>query len=114
MACLTGWSRTRLRLERAAVFGTHVNRDYVSVMVVSRPATRSVPVPVLRLLRAGMTVMQEFGKLFAQAFVAFAAVADHDRVLEQLFLNRRRQLCPKVKRRGAQQGCKTVVLFGHA
>ena len=49
----------------------------------------SVPAGILRLLRARMAVMQEFGKLLAQVFVALAVVTDHDRVLEQLFLNRR-------------------------
>src|ERR1043165_108332 len=60
-----------------------------------------------------MAVMQEFGKLLAQAFVALAMVADDDRVLEQLFLNGLWQLCPKVKRRRAEQRSKTVVLFRH-
>src|ERR1044071_3839340 len=60
-----------------------------------------------------MAVMQEFGELFAQALVAFATVADHDRVLEQLFLDRRRKLCPKVQRCGAQQGSKTIIPSGH-
>jgi len=52
-----------------------------------------------------MAVMQEFGELFAQALVAFATVADHDRVLEQLFLDRRRKLCKNRWKMMGEQRC---------
>ena len=52
-------------------------------------------------LRARVIVVQEFGELLAQAFVALAAMADHQRMLEQLLLDLGRQLRPHMDGGGA-------------
>src|SRR4051812_14478706 len=48
-------------------------------------------------------VMEEFGKLFAQAFVGCFLMPDHHSVLEQLLLNVLRQVSPSLDRGGAEQ-----------
>src|SRR6185295_6387388 len=58
---------------------------------------------VLSVLRALVMVMEEFGKLLAQAFVGCFLMPDHHRVLEQFLLNVLRQISPSLDRGGAEQ-----------
>ena len=58
-------------------------------------------------LRALVAIVQEFGELLAQGFVALTLVADDDRVLEQLFLNVARQFGPEVNCRLSEQLAQT-------
>jgi hypothetical protein len=48
-----------------------------------------------------MVIVEEFGKLLAQAFVALAVVAENDGPLEQGVLKLLRQIAPKVS------GCRS-------
>ena len=49
-----------------------------------------------------MMIVQEFRQLFAQAFVTFALVAEHDGVLEQKVLKIVRQVAPEIGGRSAE------------
>jgi len=53
-------------------------------------------------MRAGMMVVQEFGQLFAQAFVLLALMPEHYGALEQNVLEIRRQAAPQIGSGGAK------------
>src|SRR3989440_7764379 len=95
-----GWTKNRIRKASRRF------KRGLKIFCAARAAAQTRGAGPLPKLCALVTIVQEFRELLAQGFVALAAMADDDRMLEQLFLHVARQLRPKMNRRAAEQRCE--------